>query len=54
MTKKQENNNTAFHIFELLSKEARTKKEMLEVAYDMTANDFKQFLKTDNFSVWRF
>lgn len=31
-----------------------TKREMLEIAYDMTANDFKQFLKTDNFSIWRF
>lgn len=31
-----------------------TTKEMLDIAYEMTGDDFKQFLQTDNFSYWRF
>jgi len=29
-----------------------TKKEIDEVMFDMTFNDFKQFIKTDIFSIW--
>lgn len=29
-----------------------TKKEILQVAYEMTADDFYKFLRTDNFTLW--